>query len=399
MGKNLYNLLNEIETDLSEYEKVEWSMQEMEGAKRRIYKEVTGMKQKRNHDGAYDNRSSRSRRWAKAAWAAAAGVVVLGAVGMANSATAKELLGDVFGKLIQTVQGEKYEEEDTKLLTKIGEHSVAVQSELEKYQGDAGFVATVEDQGVTISVTDVYCDGYTLYYTTTLETEDEGLNQAQGIMAGMEQGGGMEVTIDGLEGDSTDSFAFHKSKDGTYVAVSDLNLMKLDNSGQEGQALGLPGKDSLILNCKITNLRGYVFDQWDEEGEYLMTGEVNGAWSFRLPVTVDRSGNQEFAIGKSDQGITIKNGVKTNAGLVLEVEFPDFRQEPYNDPFNDPDIFICDSQGNQLRWMNQKIDARADGTTLQHIMLLYDGQKELCLQVVNKNHGNGLIGEIEFQVP
>lgn len=46
MGKSMYNLLHDVETDFSEYEVVEWPLQEMEEAKRRIYMEVAGMKQK-----------------------------------------------------------------------------------------------------------------------------------------------------------------------------------------------------------------------------------------------------------------------------------------------------------------------------------------------------------------
>ena len=73
---------------------------------------------------------------------------------------------------------EKYEQEDTERYQTIGENAVAVQEEVDKRQGEEGYALTSERDGVVISVSDVYCDGYILYYTTTLQTDREELMSA-----------------------------------------------------------------------------------------------------------------------------------------------------------------------------------------------------------------------------
>ena len=71
MANNIYRLLNEIETDFSEYEKTELSSKEKEEHKQRILMEVKRMK-KRNENGK-ENR--KARVWKTAAGAAAACVI------------------------------------------------------------------------------------------------------------------------------------------------------------------------------------------------------------------------------------------------------------------------------------------------------------------------------------
>ena len=81
------------------------------------------------------------------------------------------------------------------------------------------------------------------------------------------------------------------------------------------------------------------------------------------------------------------------------MELPDFRQEPYNDPHNDPEIGIKDSQGKYIQWLNQKSDLREDGTCTSQIMVLYNGQKDLSFNVTTRDEDQIQIADIEFQVP
>ena len=165
MKESIYGLLNEIETDFTEYEEMELSSQEKEKHKQRILMEVSSMKNRKKKEG---------KVWKIAAGAAAACVITVGAVGLSNPVLAKELFSDVFGKLIENTKGEKYEKEDTERYTKIGESAVAVQEEVEKRQGEEGYITTTENNGVKISVSDIYCDGYVLYFTSSLQTDNDG---------------------------------------------------------------------------------------------------------------------------------------------------------------------------------------------------------------------------------
>ena len=68
MGKNIYGLLNEVETDFTEYEELELSSQELEQHKQRIMMEVKGMENRLSKDSNRAHRQGRrkSKVWMKA---------------------------------------------------------------------------------------------------------------------------------------------------------------------------------------------------------------------------------------------------------------------------------------------------------------------------------------------
>ena len=305
MGKSIYSLLNEVETDFSEYEPVTLSEEEKGRHKQKVLQEVRDMENKKGRS------EKRSRAWKKTAVAAAACALAITAAGAANPALAKGLFSDVFGQLIENAQGEKYEQEDTERYTVIGKHAVDVQDEVAKQPEEGSYITAVENNGVTVSVSDIYCDGYILYYTATLQTEDEALGLADGIMGKPEEGPGEELEIEGMDMSGYASRAFTKSKSGAFVSANEINLMS--NEG------AIPQKDgTIVVDWSLHGLSGFLFDKWDDQGEYWKTGTVDGEWHLRFPVTVDQSANKSYEIGREDQGVQVKRATKTKAGLVVE---------------------------------------------------------------------------------
>lgn len=390
MKKTIYQLLNDVETDFSKYEQDELSVLEKNRHKQTVLREVKRMKNKK------------MKAWKIAAGAAAACAVTIGTVSLANPVFANEIFSSVFGSLVENARGSKYEKEDTDLYTKIGKNAEAVQENTGKGEGD-NYVTTMENNGVTISVSDVYCDGYVLYFTTTLKTEDEGLNKADGILARImddgNKGNGPAISIDGTQLAGYSERPFEKTKDGSFVAMNQIDLMSPADSREKEIDLGLDEKGTLVVNWDLSELSGYLWDQWDDSGEYMKTGETKGQWNLRFPVTIDRSHNQTYAINKEDNGVQVKNAVKTKAGLVLEVELPDFTKAPYNDPYNDPDLAVKDSSGKCLQWINQKTMQHDDGTATMQIMVLYDGEKDLSFEVTTKDEDQIKLADISFQIP
>ncbi len=377
MAKNIYRLLNEVGTDFREYEEIELSSEDKERQKQRILMEVKRMEKR--------TEKKNRKTWKAAAGAAAACVITVGAFGLANPVQAKELLSSVFGKLIETSQGGKYEQEDTERYSIIGENAVAVQEEVDKRQGEEGYALTAEQDGVSISVSDVYCDGYVLYYTTTLKTNREDLTSADGIVLEKKDGEPYNIKINGVEAAEVIR-PFEKSSDGTFVAVQQLDLMAPYDIDSNPMDLALEEGGTVVVDWTVRQLDGYLWDAWEENGEYKGTGTASGEWTLRFPVTVDTSQNEAFDINKEDNGIIVKRGIKTKAGLVLEVELPDF-------------LGIKDSEGNWLQWLNQKADLHEDGTSTSQIMVLYNGQKDLSFCVEAKDEEQTKIAEIGFQVP
>lgn len=390
MKKTIYQLLNDVETDFSKYEQDELSVLEKDRHKQTVLREVKRMKNKK------------MKAWKIAAGAAAACAVTVGTVSLANPVFANEIFSSVFGSLVENARGSKYEKEDTDLYTKIGKNAEAVQEKTGKDEGD-DYVTTMENNGVTISVSDVYCDGYVLYFTTTLKTEDEGLNKADGILARImddgNKGNGPAISIDGTQLAGYSERSFEKTKDGSFVAMNQIDLMSPADSREKEIDLGLDEKGTLVVNWDLSEFSGYLWDQWDDSGEYMKTGETKGQWNLRFPVTIDRSHNQTYAVNKEDNGVQVKNAVKTKAGLVLEVELPDFTKAPYNDPYNDPDLAVKDSSGKCLQWINQKTMQHDDGTATMQIMVLYDGEKDLSFEVTTKDEDQIKLADISFQIP
>lgn len=390
MKKTIYQLLNDVETDFSKYEQDELSVLEKDRHKQTVLREVKRMKNKK------------MKAWKIAAGAAAACAVTVGTVSLANPVFANEIFSSVFGSLVENARGSKYEKEDTDLYTKIGKNAEAVQEKTGKDEGD-NYVTTMENNGVTISVSDVYCDGYVLYFTTTLKTEDEGLNKADGILARImddgNKGNGPAISIDGTQLAGYSERPFEKTKDGSFVAMNQIDLMSPADSREKEIDLGLDEKGTLVVNWDLSEFSGYLWDQWDASGEYMKTGETKGQWNLRFPVTIDRSHNQTYAINKEDNGVQVKNAIKTKAGLVLEVELPDFTKAPYNDPYNDPDLAVKDSSGKCLQWINQKTMQHDDGTATMQIMVLYDGEKDLSFEVTTKDEDQIKLADISFQIP
>ena len=384
MKKNVYGLLNEMEMDFSEYEDLELSQAEKEAHKRRILREVNRM-----------SAAKRTGKWKIAAGMAAACAVTVTAIGAANTTFAENMFSSVFGNLIGNAKGEKYEEEDIERFTKIGEKSVDVQKEVEKQQDAEAYATEAECNGVTISVSDIYCDGYVLYYTASLKTENEGLEQADGILTQFKDGGSEELKIEGMDTTGYFSRPFEKSEDGTFVSANDIDLM----TDFEAEDFAPGVEKTIIVDWTVSRLEGNLWNSWDAQGEYAVTGEVEGEWHLRFPVTVDDSGNETFAVNREENGIEVVDAVRTKAGLVVHVKLPDFRKDPYNDPYNDPDMAIKDAQGNCLQWMSQKWDEHDDGTTDCWIMVLYDGEPELSFEVSAKDEALTRIADIPFQIP
>lgn len=386
MKKTIYQLLNDVETDFSKYEQDELSVLEKNRHKQTVLREVKRMKNKK------------MKAWKIAAGAAAACAVTVGTVSLANPVFANEIFSSVFGSLVENARGSKYEKEDTDLYTKIGKNAEALQEKTGKDEGD-DYVTTMENNGVTISVSDVYCDGYVLYFTTTLKTEDEGLNKADGILARImddgNKGNGPAISIDGTQLAGYSERSFEKTKDGSFVAMNQIDLMSPADSREKEIDLGLDEKGTLVVNWDLSEFSGYLWDQWDASGEYMKTGETKGQWNLRFPVTIDRSHNQTYAINKEDNEVQVKNAIKTKAGLVLEVELPDFTKAPYNDP----DLAVKDSSGKCLQWINQKTMQHDDGTATMQIMVLYDGEKDLSFEVTTKDEDQIKLADISFQIP
>lgn len=382
MEKNIYGLLNEVEMNLETYEAIELSEKEKESYKRSVL-----------HRIGNTNSKKRKNTWKKVVGAAAALAVILGVAGVADPVLAKDIYSALFGKLIahekeQVQQGETMDS-DLKKYAIIGKNAKEVSKE-DKSAGET----TVEKDGITFAVSDVYCDGYHLYYLLSLRTERKDFEKAEYIRLGKNIHG-VEFKINGKQVYPDEAGSFEKIEDGLYTSVAQQDLSSLTDVNE--QPVDISDAKTFTVEYSIKDqLLGQYWQQ--DEMEEITTGTVENTWKLQFSVPVDRSGVKEIVLDQESNGVSLTKASVTKGGLVLEGITPDFSQAPYNDPYNDPAMTLYDADGNMLCEVEGSSTENADGTATFHVHYLYNGEKNLIFKITNKNVDNKTIAAFRFQV-
>lgn len=381
MEEKIFDLFNNAKVNFDEYKIEDLSMSEKKRLKKRVLEEVSPMKKQKNKTNL---------GWKFAGVAAIACLAVsIVAVGN-NSTAARELFSETFRKIISGTEGQKDGEELKEVYTKIGKEATPVKADTQ------ASVLETEDAGVTMRVSDIYCDGYMMYYTLALETDNPILTGKEIDALSTEAGGdyipACHVKIDGEE-ETGDILRFDKQADGTYTSVQNCDFYCRENlkKYQDG--------DVIPVEIDVSQIAGWDYDEHDKSGEYIHTEAVSGNWKLSFQATVDTSGNVTQKIGKEKNGVKIVKAVRTKAALNLEIELPDFSAEPFNDKYNDPDIAIWDENGKAMQWLgNYHQNAKNTGKSILYLTLLDDEGEDYKLEITNKNGDGRVFATINFKV-
>lgn len=392
MEKTIYQLLNDVETDFEEYERTELSPEEKDTYKQRILAEVKSMKM--------EERNKKRKVWQKAAGLAAACAVVIGGVVLAaNPVIAKQIFSSVFGKVISTTDERSG---DKAIQGKVAEKASTIQEELDRQQDPGSYTASVESNGVTLAVSDVYCDGSVLYYTLSMWTDNEDMNKAQNVFLYLQDGMLHTPILEGSNGEEVMAggavSSLKKADDGSYVCMNQLDLYGL--SEEDRQKLQLEEAGTLNVRYELDGLTGVEdIEQMDEQGRCKETARVEGEWNLRFPVTIDASSKEKVEINKEENGIVVKSITKTETTLIVEVDYSGYAAKVSSDYGDCPDVNIKDSEGNYLSALGGTAGNSEMFTTLAKVV--YDGQKELvvCIEKYDESGSNEKIAEIPVQLP
>lgn len=371
MDDKIYHLLNHVKIDISKYDNISLSFKEKQRIKERFLKQNGIKKRKTNY---------------KLASAACVIVILAGC----TTTTARGLFSDTIERLLDLTQGSKYEAEDTEKYTQIGENSYDIRentagTDLTANQEN---ITETSDQGITITASDIYCDGYQLYFSATLKGEEEILNGADWINPSTKNATSV-CTINGNRIDLIQE-SFHKSSDDTYVMMAHMDLLS-------GMDLPLEEREPMVIDYKIKNLQGDLQDSWDENGDYVKAMDVSGDWHLSFQVYPDTTSNISFTIDKKENGVWIKDGIRTKSSVIINLELSDLDKTTDKNTYN-PEIRICDENGKSLQWLGNHTEERSDGSSAVTIMILYNGEQGLHLEVRNKGHVGKTIADIPFQV-
>lgn len=389
MNEKIYDLLNDVKTDFNEYDSQTLSSEETRQIETRVLQEVRKMKKA-------NRKTSKTSKYLKAAISAAACAAVL--LTVSSQTNAKEFLSSTFRELIAGSADEKYAKEDQELYTSIGKQATQLTSESgETITRDTNIkkqILTTKDAGVTIRASDVYCDGYMLYYTLVLETENEMLaaNGIDGIMSDFTKDEKQHsfIKIDGEDDGWVTNF--QRQKNGSFISMQNTCLYAQSNpkTYQDG--------DIIPIEIDFNQFVGVDYDNHNADGEYVNTEPLQGNWKLYIPAKVETSGNHTQKLNLEDNNVKLKSVTKAKATLNLKLEEPNFALAPYNDKYNDPDIEIKDKNGNTLQWAGCYDDIRQDGSHIFSITLIDNGADSYVLEVTNKNVDGEVIAQIEFPV-
>lgn len=242
------------------------------------------------------------RNWIKYTAAAAAAAVTVTTVCFANPAFAAKI--PILGEIFKQVQHQS---------TFSGDYSDKAEV-LSREEADGTIPAdsgyTVQDAGVTITASEIYCDGLSVFVTAEVDVEQGGLNNIPGNILYLEgdwklSDSAEEIRLmnNNLEGNIVD--------DNTFVG-----MLKLDLEEQDLQAGTLELQLSMV---------GYDDINETDAEDISAFHKIQGAWSLELPFEVDTEAVKEIPVNKEE------NGYSLNKVFVSPYQVITYTDAPYTE--------------------------------------------------------------------
>ena len=244
-------------------------------------------------------------------------------------------------------------------------------------------------------ISDVYFDGYDLYYTLSIRTEDEELNSSEFL-----------TPLNFIEGDPLPFFAPafingtevtsvfmqpRKSDDGSFVQLVRISM----------DSAGLTSADSLEVRLDFNAVGGTrLEDIGTYKGAYheaMGHKTIRGNWKLAFRTSADPSGSRSLSSPSKNQGFAVTKAAATPSSLHLTILVP-FGRDTHALV---PQIF--DSAGAKVEW--EHISYASDETTGQPLLEITANAAEasqFVVKIVDKTAGTDdapqVIAEIPFEL-
>ena len=267
-------------------------------------------------------RKGKMRRFGKigkaAVAVAAAAVIGIGGLGYFNPVLAAKipLIGKIFEKVEEdVVYSGDYTDKGTVLTN----------------EDSAGALNTsdysVSDKGITLTASEVYCDGYSIFLTVNIESEEADFTHIPEHYTGMNvtdnrtaagfyisgtwnlNGNSSERLENTFEGEVIDSH--------TFVGMLKINLAeKMTGSGE--------------LSLNVDGL-GYDDDRMLDSEEITASHWTDGSWNIVLSFEVNGTDVKTIAVGEKNGNITLDDVVVSPYQVILHVATPGEQRELTDD--------------------------------------------------------------------
>lgn len=310
-------------------------------------------------------------------------VITLSGILYVNPALARDipLLGNIFGRLQAMRDAGAYPDKDRTAYHNIEEHSEAVT--------EPGNVA--EDQGITVTVSDAYCDGYDLYFTVSLRADSEELNNADYLMMLSYKEDDPTAYYPEIEinGEAVSGvIQLQKSEDGIFAGLVRISENYL-------QADGFSEKMTVNLDLDAVGAHMFGEEERSDIPDFGRIGfkSVKGSWPLRFTASMDTSGNRAAVPDSEVNGFTLKKAVQTPSNMHIIVSVP----EQYSE--EGLAMVLTDEGGNRIYQ-----ESAQRGASTWDMVFDHSDANQFVLQVVDKNAGadaNGdfiVLAEIPFSM-
>lgn len=253
-----------------------------------------------------------------AAAAVAAAVIGIGGIGYFNPVLAAKipLIGRIFEKVEDDVT---YSGDYTNKGTALTNEEHAGNPDIEDY--------SASDQGITLTASEIYCDGYSIFLTVNIEAEEEDFTHISEHYTGMNAADNRTAAgfyIDGTWNvDENSPEQFGNTLEGkvidshTFAGMLKVNLAKkVSGSGK--------------LNLNITGL-GYDDDRMLDSEEISASHRTDGCWNLVLPFETNETDIKTVEIGETKGSVTLEDVVISPYQVIVHTAAPENQAELTDD--------------------------------------------------------------------
>lgn len=253
-----------------------------------------------------------------AAVAAAAVVVGIGGLGYFNPVLAAKipLIGRIFEKV----------EDDVIYSGDYTDKGIVLTNENQAGSLDTSDYS-VSDSGITLTASEVYCDGYSIFLTVNIEAEDADFTHIPKHYTGMNISENREAAgfyIDGtwsVNGSSPEylenTFEGEVIDSHTFAGMLMINLAeRVSGSGE--------------LNLNVSGL-GYDDDRLSDSEEISASHWTDGSWNMVLPFEVNGTDVKMIEVGEKNGDIVLDNVVVSPYQIIVHTTTPGKQRELTDD--------------------------------------------------------------------
>ena len=331
---------------------------------------IEHISKERKRGRAWGKQKSAGNAWMKAA--AVAGILAAGTAvfGFADPVAASQL--PIIGQIFERVAGNVTYSGDYTEKTVLQEDAQTPEAK-EQTGGKDESVYSASDNGITVTASEVYSDGYSIYLAVEVEAEEGSFSnipsyytrrfeekasqmlQTDGVWKTGEKGEAIRLFDSGFEGQAVDDHTF-------------IGMMKLD---RDGYSL----KED-VLSLELSEIR-YSDESISDAEEIEPEHRIAGTWNLAVPFSVNNEQCREISVNRNgSDGFCIQKVFVSPYQVIV------FTDTPYTTL--SPDTYTREDFEKQWGEKNKEIAAGGDQAVTYEEMLVKKHYEPYELAVYNE---------------